>query len=73
MRLRAELRARVDEVCDERASGGAWFVYLKNGWSLYGEQHCFGEDSFSDVRRTLERVERCHCEACSTNTLWRSL
>ncbi len=48
------------------------FVYLKKGYKLGFDfsqdgnscQHCFGEDSMKDVKRTLTLVTECTCDSC---------
>lgn len=54
---------RIDELCDERNSGGEFFVYLKPGWRL-DDAHCFGEGSLREIRSTMARVQRCTCGEC---------
>jgi hypothetical protein len=54
---------KIDEVCDDRGSGGAWFVYLKPGWRL-DDQHCFGEDTKPVIWQTMKDVEPCTCDEC---------
>ena len=39
------------------------FVWLNDGYQLDGA-HCFGEDTLSDVVRTLSKVMPCDCESC---------
>lgn len=39
------------------------FVYLSYGWRL-DDAHCFGEDTLSDVVKTLSKVEPCSCSSC---------
>jgi len=56
-------RAAIDEICDERAMGNGWFVYLKPGWH-YNGQHCFGEDRKRDIAATMEFVKPCTCDEC---------
>jgi hypothetical protein len=57
---------------DELETDPDIFVTLKPGYKL-GEdfsqdgrrcQHCFGEDSIADVRRTLKDVTVCACDQC---------
>lgn len=67
---RKKLRAMIGELCDERAFGGAYFVYLKTGYTLEG-QHCFGEDSMRDVWNTMARVTPCDCAECKAGTTWK--
>lgn len=55
--------SRIDQVCDERNSGGEFFVYLKPGYRLE-DAHCFGEGSRADIRRTMVRVKPCTCADC---------
>lgn len=58
---------RIDEIRDERNSGGEFFVYLKNGYSLSTPpQHCFGAENRSEIRSTLRRVVRCGCDECKS-------
>lgn len=49
------------------------FVYLKKGYKLGPDfsqdgrqcQHCFGEDSMADVKKTLKNsIEICTCDTC---------
>lgn len=54
---------RIEQLCDERNSGNAWFVYLKPGFHLNGA-HCFGEDTRKEVRETMKRVQPCACGEC---------
>jgi len=57
---------RVDELLVEQGLGQlrpSYFVYLKYGWRL-DDAHCFGEDTITDVRRTLGMVEPCDCDEC---------
>ncbi len=69
MKLLQKLRAdrRIDEVLVESGSGhrASYFVHLKWGWR-YGDAHCFGEDTLTDVRRTLSQTEPCDCLECRT-------
>ena len=39
------------------------FVTLKTGYQ-YDGAHCFGEDSISDVRKTMKDVTTCDCDDC---------
>jgi hypothetical protein len=39
------------------------FVYLNYGYQLDGA-HCFGEDTLSNVIKTLSSVTPCDCESC---------
>jgi hypothetical protein len=39
------------------------FVTLNYGYQLDGA-HCFGEDTLTDVIKTLSSVEPCDCESC---------
>lgn len=56
---------RIDEVCDERAAGGDFFVYLKSGFSFTDPpQHCFGAIDKAEIRRTMKRVRACRCDDC---------
>lgn len=72
MKLLTKLRAdkRVDEICDERAIGNGWFVYLRGHCMApgTGEAHCFGEDTLTNVRKTLSSVVKCHCVECNEET-----
>jgi hypothetical protein len=57
---------------DELETDPDIFVYLKKGFRLgsdfsqdgNGCQHCFGEDSMADVRKTLKEVVPCACDQC---------
>jgi len=56
---------RIDEICDERGSGGDFFVYLKPGWALSNpSQHCFGAINRAEIKETMRRVYRCECDEC---------
>lgn len=56
---------RIDEICDERGSGGDYFVYLKPGYALSSPpQHCFGARNESEIRRTMRQVYSCDCAEC---------
>ena len=57
-------RAKIEELSDERASGGAWFVYLQPGWQT-GGAHCFGADSMAEVWRIMRTVQPCNCRDCA--------
>ncbi|MGI4851472.1 MAG: hypothetical protein ACRYGR_05975 [Janthinobacterium lividum] len=52
-----------------RISGwaGEWFVDLKAGFSLDGEQHGFGEETKKDIRRTMALVKPCDCDRCRSS------
>jgi hypothetical protein len=57
---------------DELETDPDIFVNLKKGYKLGADfsqdgrscQHCFGEDSMADVRRTLKDVTPCSCDQC---------
>lgn len=56
---------RIDEICDERNSGGDFFVYLKPGFALSSPpQHCFGAETKADIKREMVTVRPCSCEDC---------
>jgi hypothetical protein len=56
---------RIDEIVDERNSGGDFFVYLKPGWSFsIPPQHCFGAENRREIRKTMKRVAQCQCNEC---------
>lgn len=56
---------RIEEIRDERESGGDFFVYLKPGWALSSPpQHCFGARTKADIRKELRSVYRCECDEC---------
>lgn len=56
---------RIDEIRDERDSGGDFFVYLKDGYSLSDPpQHCFGAVNRKEIRETMKDVKPCKCEEC---------
>lgn len=60
---------RIDEICDERGSGGDFFVYLKDGFSLSDPpQHCFGARDKGEIRSTMKQVKPCGCPECRTPT-----
>jgi hypothetical protein len=42
------------------------FVTLNYGYQMDGA-HCFGEDTLTDVIRTLKSVEPCDCHDCIAN------
>lgn len=69
-RLLAKLRndPRVDEILVEGGMAHhrvSYFVHLKKG-RRYGDAHCFGEDTLTDIRRTLGQTEPCDCKECRT-------
>ena len=39
------------------------FVWLNYGYKLE-DAHCFGEDTLSDVIKTLSKVTPCDCDSC---------
>ncbi len=56
---------RIDEIRDERSSGGDFFVYLKPGYSFSTPpQHCFGAEHRAEIKETMKRVKKCHCDEC---------
>lgn len=60
------LDRRIEEITGEP---GEWFVYLKPGFAIHDAntskaQHCFGEDSMGDIRRTMKIVTPCLCDEC---------
>ena len=68
MRLIDKLRAdkRIEELLVEQGMSdhrASYFVHLNKGWR-YGDAHCFGEDTLTDVRRTLRGVLPCDCSQC---------
>lgn len=56
-------RIRSNKKVDELITSPDIFVYLTYGWKL-DDAHCFGEDTFSGVIRTLSSVTPCDCESC---------
>lgn len=57
---------RIDEITGEP---GEWFVYLKPGYAYAdadtpNAQHCFGEDTKADIRRSMKSVKPCACAEC---------
>lgn len=64
------LDRRIEEISDERAIGNGWFVYLKPGFAYAdadtpSAQHCFGEDTKADVRKSMKMVTPCRCDECT--------
>lgn len=69
MKLLEKLRKdrRVRDVCVESGMArrrASYFVHLRVGYR-FGDAHCFGEDTLTDVRRTLRAVELCDCGECN--------
>lgn len=71
MKLLSKIRAdkRVQEVSVEPGMGSfkaSYFLYLKPGWAFdqEGEAHCFGEDTLTDLTRSLKRAVPCNCKEC---------
>lgn len=57
---------RVDEIRDERSSGGDFFVYLKPGFAIsQPPQHCFGARNEAEIKKTLKVVYPCNCDDCA--------
>lgn len=62
--------SRIDEIADERESGGDFFVYLAKGYSLSTPpQHCFGARDKKEIRNTMKRVVPCKCDECTLGEL----
>ncbi len=62
---------RIEEVCDERNSGGDYFVYLKRGYSFSNPpQHCFGAVNKKEISNTMRRVAKCNCDDCQAGYEW---
>ncbi len=56
---------RIEQICDERAGGGDFFVYLKPGWALSNPpQHCFGAVNKTAIRQEMRHVYKCTCDEC---------
>ena len=51
---------RIDEITGRPPE---LFVYLKPGYQYEG-QHCFGEDTTADIRKTMKMVKPCLCKEC---------
>lgn len=65
VRWEIDMDKRIDEICDERAGGGDFFVYLKPGYSLSNPpQHCFGAEDRKEIRETMRLVVSCQCDEC---------
>lgn len=61
------LDRRIDEITGE---AGEWFVYLKPGFAFRdanttNPQHCFGEDTKADIRKSMKEVKPCRCADCA--------
>lgn len=57
---------RVADVSDERSMGDGFWVYLKSGFAVQGDEvHCIHEDTPSDCLRELRHgVIECKCKGC---------
>lgn len=64
MKLAKRYQAAIDEICDERNSGGNFFVYLRAGF-IMDAQHCFGAIDAKEIRETMQRVKSCDCVECT--------
>ena len=67
-RRNAEMADRRIEHLD-REPDGCWMVTLRPGWAYAdankpNAQHVFGEDTKSDVTRSMRSVVRCACPQC---------
>jgi hypothetical protein len=56
---------RIDEICDERSTGGDFFVYLVPGFAISDPpQHCFGAVNKAEIRSQMRQVYQCGCAEC---------
>jgi len=51
---------RIDEI---EGQSPELFVWLKPGYQYEG-QHCFGENTKADIRKTMKMVTLCACGEC---------
>jgi hypothetical protein len=66
VKLPQSMLDKIEHLGDERTAGNGWLVTLHYGWAIdpIAGCHTFGEDTLSDVRRTMARVQSCRCAEC---------
>lgn len=55
---------KVASYSDESACGDGYWLYLKPGWSRWGEVHSVHEWTIKDLIAAILEVERCECLEC---------
>ena len=61
-------RIRKDKRVQDLETDPDIFVTLKSGFRYSTDPvHCFGEETLSDVVRSLALVQKCNCNLCMKN------
>lgn len=64
-RLLEQYPDKISEVSDESAAGDGYWLYLRSGWSRFGEVHCVHEWTMRELITSMRsEVVPCDCEEC---------
>ena len=64
-RLLARYPEKIQDVSDESGVGDGYWLYLRSGWSRWGEVHSVHEWTMKELIRAMRSdVVTCDCEEC---------